>query len=176
VTGACLGEVAAALVDGELDHSSRERAHRHLAHCAACRAEVEAQRQLKSRLLGVALGTPAPGSALTERLLALPVPGTDRVVAPPPAPGRPVTLRRGSGPRSSRPAGRRRALRRRTAVTSAVAALGVVALALGSPQTAPTTAVDPATDSFVVRHVGTTGDTPLVVPASVAGGGARSAR
>jgi anti-sigma factor RsiW len=176
VSGACLGEAVAALVDGELDHSTRERAYRHLAHCATCRAEVEAQRQLKTRLLGLALATPAPASALTERLLALPVPGTDRIVAAPSAPGRPVTLRGGTGPRSSRPAGRRRAPRRRTAVTSAFAALGVVALALGSPQSAPTTAVDPATDSFVVRHVGTTSDTPLVFPASVTGGGARSAR
>lgn len=175
MTGACLGEAVAALVDGELDHSTRERAQRHLAHCPACRAEVEAQRRLKTQLLGVALGTPTPDSALTARLLALPVPGTDRVHTPP-VPARPVTLRGAAGPRGRRPQGRRAALRRRTALTSAFAALGVVALALGSPQDRPTTAVDPATDSFVVRHVETTSDTPQVVQASLIGGGARSAR
>lgn len=176
MTGACLGEAVAALVDGELDHGSRERAQRHLAHCPACRAEVEAQRRLKAQLLGVALGTPTPDSALTARLLALPVPGTDRIPAPLPAAARPVTVRSAAGPRGSRPPGRRTALSRRTAVTSAFAALGVVALALGSPQGRPTTAVDPAADSFVVRHVETTGDAPRVGQASLTGGGARSAR
>jgi anti-sigma factor RsiW len=163
-----LGELAAALVDGELDHASRERAQRHLAHCDTCRAEVEAQRRLKAVLGGLA-GTPRPAPDLTARLLALPVPGTDRVNTGPLRPAGPVSLRSAPGPSGSRrPRSRRRGLRRRTAVGSAVAALGVVALALGSPPGAATP-IDPATDSFVVQHVDTTGGGPRVVRAGVTG-------
>jgi anti-sigma factor RsiW len=167
-----LGEVAAALVDGELDHASRERAQRHLAHCGPCRAEVEAQRRLKAVLGGLA-GTPRPAPDLTARLLALPVPGTDRVSTGPLRPAGPVSLRSAPGPSGSRrprsrSRSRRRGLRRRTAVGSAVAALGVVALALGSPPGAATS-VDPATDSFVVQHVDTTSGGPRVVRAGVTG-------
>jgi len=61
----CLGDVAAALVDGELDHAARERAHRHLAHCGPCRAEVDAQRRLKARLSGIEHREPP--AALTDR-------------------------------------------------------------------------------------------------------------
>ena len=66
----CLGDVVAALVDGELDHAARERAHRHLAHCARCRTEVDAQRRLKARL-SIMGHDPAPSAALTARLVAL---------------------------------------------------------------------------------------------------------
>ena len=69
----CLGAVAAALVDGELDHAGRERAQRHLAHCPACRAEVEAQRSLKAQLSGTP-GWPVPSDALTSRLMGLSTP------------------------------------------------------------------------------------------------------
>ena len=166
-----LGEVAAALVDGELDHAARERAYRHLAGCPECRAEVEAQRRAKAALSGL-LPAPAP-DALAARLLALQVPGTDRISGPH-GPVRPATVRPAGGPANRRPA--RRGLRRRTAVGTAVAALGVVALALGAPQSAATTPVDPATDSFVVQHVDTTSTGPRVVRASLTGGTARSPR
>ena len=56
----CLAEVVAALVDGELDHAARERAQRHLLHCDACRAEVDAQRRLKARLRHVSACAPRP--------------------------------------------------------------------------------------------------------------------
>ena len=75
----CLDDVAAALVDGELDHAAREKAHRHLAHCAACRSEVEAQRRLKASVLR--LDAPQPSDALTARLLGL------AATAEPPAAG-----------------------------------------------------------------------------------------
>jgi hypothetical protein len=65
----CLGSAVAALVDGELDHAARERVHRHLTRCAACRAEVEAQRRTKARVRTAA--APAPSDALSARLLAL---------------------------------------------------------------------------------------------------------
>jgi anti-sigma factor RsiW len=175
VSGGCLGEVAAALVDGELGHDARERAQRHLAHCADCRAEVEAQRRLKAALSDLHCA-PAP-DALTARLLSLQIAGTDRIQAPA-VTGRPVTVRAPAGPGNRRPRGR--GLRRRTAVGSAVAALGVVALALGSPQTSGSTPVDPATDSFVVQHVDTTSQVPRVVRAGLvaepSSGGARGPR
>ena len=65
-----LGELAAALVDGALDHNARDRALAHLMRCDGCRAEVDAQRMLKAQLFG--LSTPSVSSGLTERLLALP--------------------------------------------------------------------------------------------------------
>ena len=164
----CLGDVAAALVDGELDHAARERAQRHLAHCAACRAEVDAQRRLRARLQG--LPAPVPSDALLARLRALEVPGpalpgartADSRAGT--APVRPVGLRpaaRAAGPAAppGRPR-RRTSRRRRAAAGSAFAALGVAAaLALGSPPSRPaSTPVDPAADAFVTEFVGVTGD------------------
>jgi anti-sigma factor RsiW len=165
VTGGCLGDVAAALVDGELDHAGRERAHRHLAHCARCRAEVDAQRRLKARLSGSA--PPDLPSALTDRLLRLTSPleeAAPRVVRPPSRPATaPAGLTRpvGGRPGSPRPPGPRpgSAVRRRASTGSAVVLLGVAAaLALGAPPRQATTPVDPATDAFVAEFVSTTAD------------------
>lgn len=159
----CLGDVVAALVDGELDHAARERAHRHLAHCPACRAEVEAERRLKSRLAG-ATDDPAPSDALTARLMGLHAPGAPlrapatTGAAARPVTARPVTVRSQPGPVARRP--RRRRLRRRAAVGSTLAVLGLgAALALGAPQSRPpSTPVDPGTDAFVVDFISTTSD------------------
>ena len=189
----CLGEVGAALVDGELDHAARERALAHLAHCAPCRSEVDAQRRLKSRL--AELEAPAPSDALTARLRALEV-GRAPAVAGPHLAGpsvrsgtaRPVSPRPVAGPLGRpAPAGRprgARSLRRRAAAGSAVAALGVAtALVLGAPpQRPPSTAVDPGTDAFVAEFVSTLNDDAgsVVTPVSATGasstGGPRSAR
>ncbi|MFD0900667.1 anti-sigma factor family protein [Actinomadura sediminis] len=57
----CLGERLTALVDGELGHDERERAHAHLAVCARCRAEAATLRSLKGRLRGLG-GAPEPGA------------------------------------------------------------------------------------------------------------------
>jgi hypothetical protein len=65
-----LGELAAALVDGALDHNARDRALAHVMRCDGCRAEVDAQRRLKAMLTG--FGTPSVPDTLTERLLTLP--------------------------------------------------------------------------------------------------------
>ena len=199
MTGSCLGDVAAALVDGELDHAARERAHRHLAHCAGCRAEVDVQRRLRARLSGA--GHPELPPGLTERLLRLPAtleepsPTAARPPSRPPAvpaaPSRPA----GGHPGGSRP---RRGLRRRTTTGSALVVLGVAAaLALGAPQPRPaTTPVDPTTDAFVAEFVSTTADgsssagvsvppagtagpttfVPLTRTALLSTGGARTAR
>ena len=164
----CLGDVVAALVDGELDHPARERAQRHLAHCGPCRASVESQRRLKSQFGGL-LGGPGPSDALTARLLALSVPGQVPVRPAGPrvqerlAPAVPVR----SSPRG-RVSGRGRARRRLRSAGAGtilvVVGLGVV-LALGGPTTqAPSTPVDPGSDVFVADFVSTTS------------GGARSPR
>ena len=49
-----LGDRLTALIDGELDHGTRERMLGHLAQCAECRQEAETERQLKSRLSAMA--------------------------------------------------------------------------------------------------------------------------
>ena len=184
----CLGDVVAALVDGELEHAARERAQRHLAHCAGCRAEVDAHRRLKSRL-GGGWQQPAPSDALTARLLGLrpPVEGTGRTPAagplpagalparplpagPLPArvmparvlPARPVATRPVSARATAGPRRDRGALaRRRAAVGSALAVLGIgAALALGgSPPSRPSTPLNPGSDVFVVDFVSSTSDT-----------------
>ena len=43
-----------AVVDGELDHDSRDKVLSHLVSCDDCRSEVDAQRRLKARLAAVA--------------------------------------------------------------------------------------------------------------------------
>lgn len=166
----CLGDVVAALVDGELEHAARERAQRHLAHCAACRAEVDGQRRLKARL-GRAQADPEPPDALTARLLALRLPADVAAHRPPP-PARPRPVRAGrarpvapdavTGPaRAARPGPARRQgrsrVRRGATLGSAVVVLGLgAALALGGPQAAaPTTPVAPGSDAFVVEFVST---------------------
>ncbi len=174
----CLGEGLAALVDGELDHAARERLQAHLAHCAGCRAEVDAQRRLKGRL--GRLGDPPLAPELTARLLALAVPGVEPA-GPPREPVRAAGLRRtprrparflSRGPRRPGPpaAGIRRPSRRRrrTAVggTLLVLSLGA-ALALGGPRTGhPSVPLDPGTDVFVADYAGTAPGPLAPVPVS----------
>lgn len=68
-----LGERVSALVDGELNHTERDRALAHLAFCADCRHEVESMRALKSRLRSLdELAMPAD---LTMSLLRMAEPG-----------------------------------------------------------------------------------------------------
>lgn len=65
-----LGDLAAALVDGELDHDARDRALAHITSCGDCRAEVDAQRRLKALLANQA--DPVVPAALAARLLQVP--------------------------------------------------------------------------------------------------------
>ena len=65
-----LGRRLTALVDGELSPAERDRAHAHLARCAACRAEAKELRELKRRMRGLA--DLAAGDELTQRLIAIP--------------------------------------------------------------------------------------------------------
>ena len=65
-----LGDRLSALVDGELGHDARERVLAHLATCAKCKAEADAQRQLKSVFAEAA--PPSPSESFLARLQGLP--------------------------------------------------------------------------------------------------------
>ncbi|NBE52465.1 anti-sigma factor [Streptomyces boluensis] len=70
-----LGDRLAALVDGELSHDSRERVLAHLATCAKCKAEADAQRSLKTYFASTA--PPPPSETFLARLQGLPAGGDD---------------------------------------------------------------------------------------------------
>ncbi|HEU0101745.1 MAG TPA: zf-HC2 domain-containing protein [Mycobacteriales bacterium] len=192
-----LGADLAALVDGELDHPSRERVLRHLTRCPDCRAEVTEQRCFKTRLRGLTETAPAPAADLAARLRAVAAQPDDAGAGPdadvlflsrtrtsratrPPAvaaprspstPRSPITSGSPATPRSPRrPAGRRRLPR--GAVGGAVLALGLGAvLALSGPQRGPVrTPVDPAGDAVLV-DVASTSELPLPKPAGVTSAG-----
>ncbi|WP_329621315.1 anti-sigma factor [Streptomyces sp. NBC_01255] len=65
-----LGDRLAALVDGELGHDARERVLAHLATCARCKAEADAQRTVKSVFASAA--PPPPSEGFLARLQGLP--------------------------------------------------------------------------------------------------------
>ncbi len=65
-----LGDRLSALVDGELGHDARERVLAHVATCAKCKAEVDAQRRLKNVFAEAA--PPAPSESFLARLQGLP--------------------------------------------------------------------------------------------------------
>lgn len=76
-----LGDRLAALVDGELSHDVRERVLAHLATCAKCKAEADAQRRLKS--LFVESAPPPLSAGLLARLQGLPGGSLDGSAGPP---------------------------------------------------------------------------------------------
>ncbi|MGW4596105.1 zf-HC2 domain-containing protein [Streptomyces sp. NPDC004457] len=65
-----LGDRLSALVDGELGHETRERVLAHLATCARCKAEADAQRALKNAFAEAA--PPPPSASFLARLQGLP--------------------------------------------------------------------------------------------------------
>ena len=80
-----LGDVAGAFVDDELGPEARARALAHIAGCAACRAEVDQQHRLKSRLR--ATSDLSPGGlgaedAVLARLVSIPEGGVDESLPP----------------------------------------------------------------------------------------------
>ncbi|MFE9772793.1 anti-sigma factor family protein [Streptomyces sp. NPDC005931] len=79
-----LGDRLSALVDGELGHDARERVLAHVATCAKCKAEVDAQRRLKNVFAEAA--PPPPSESLLARLQGLPA-GGDLGGGSPPAGG-----------------------------------------------------------------------------------------
>ncbi|MGJ7419504.1 anti-sigma factor [Streptomyces cinereoruber] len=92
-----LGDRLAALVDGELGHDARERVLAHLATCARCKAEADAQRTLKSVFASAA--PPPPSEGFLARLQGLPG-GPGGPSGDPGAPGGPGGLRGTGGPKS----------------------------------------------------------------------------
>jgi len=80
----CPGDLLSGLVDGELDHPTRERVLSHLLACLACSAEVQSLRALKTRLSWAGAETPLPSAALTDRLRRMAVPGIEPVARPGP--------------------------------------------------------------------------------------------
>lgn len=171
----CLGELAAALADGELGPGARDAALAHLVNCDSCRNEVAGQRRLKARL--GELTEPLPPAGLFERLSAMGANGAPELELGPddwhdPRPPRhrvhlPSRRRPGRLLRSDhvRPYGRR-GVRYAMAGGVSVLALGVSAFAMGGGQSSPT--VVPAVDTFTFEHAQTTGEIPFgVVPASV---------
>ncbi|WP_333775313.1 anti-sigma factor family protein, partial [Streptomyces sp. IBSBF 3136] len=79
-----LGDRLSALVDGELGHESRDRVLAHLATCARCKAEADAQRRLKNVFAEAA--PPSPSESFLARLQGLPG-GGDLDGGGTPAPG-----------------------------------------------------------------------------------------
>ncbi|MFC5215005.1 anti-sigma factor family protein [Streptomyces coerulescens] len=65
-----LGDRLSALVDGELGHDTRERVLAHVATCAKCKSEVDAQRRLKNVFAEAA--PPPPSESFLARLQGLP--------------------------------------------------------------------------------------------------------
>lgn len=68
-----LGDRLSALVDGELGHDARERVLAHVATCAKCKTEVDAQRRLKNVFAKAA--PPPPSESFLARLQGLPAGG-----------------------------------------------------------------------------------------------------
>lgn len=171
-----LRDLIAALVDGELSHSDRERALAHLANCGTCRAEVAAHRAIKERLADL-VTPPVPAGLLTElhrmaepgEPLPLTRRGTGEATRPPTVP----VGRRPSDRGTSRPAGRSRGRRVRSALTTGalvVAATLVTAFAVGGEPGSPVQPVAPDIDSYVVEHARTSRVVPFAdIPADAVG-------
>ena len=175
-----LGDRVTPLVDGQLPVDAAERAYAHLAVCRQCRARVEEERLIKSRL--GALRDPVPGEALMTRLtgLAAPggpmaprdghVPGSPRPQTVPigyrPVPDRPGDVAGGSSrPPGRRPLGRGRRPRIRVAaaMVGALSLLGAgVVAGLATARTPAGPALVPPVDSFVVEHEATTANFPFI--------------
>lgn len=166
-----LGDRIAALADGELSHHARDRALAHVAHCADCRAALDAQRAVKD-LLGNA-GSPRPGPDTVAALHALASPGgplpprartmpLGALVPDLPAPGR--------GPRGARRDTRRPGVRMpRRAGTVTVGALSLAGLFLGTAFVAggaqPSARVVPPAAELSVEHGRTSGAVTVGDPA-----------
>jgi anti-sigma factor RsiW len=161
----CPGDLLSGLVDGELDHATRERVLSHLMMCPACQQEAESLRSLKSRLAWAGAETPVPSEQLAARLMRMQVPG----VTPTPR------LRTGAlRPVSIRPAGRAaaaagprrvRGLRRRTVGGLVAIGLSAAFVLGGQPgQSGGGVPIDPTTDQFVTDYVDTTVEAPMNEP------------
>ena len=170
----CLGARVADLADGRLDPADAERAFAHVAVCATCRAELEAQRAATSRL--TESSSVEPPSDLFQRLLSVPSadPAPSAPVVVPPQGGagqRPAGsagVRPASGARSTRPSVRSRRGRVALASAAGAAALAVVAVVGGSTALSgtvvPRPAIAPVVDAFTDEHAATADQLPFSGP------------
>jgi anti-sigma factor RsiW len=166
-----------AVVDGELDHDSRDKVLSHLVGCETCRSEVDAQRRLKARL--AAAEPMEPSSDLMQRLMGVPSFSTE-----PREEVRPVVTPVSLFPqRSAFPAGRTGATRpgsrvsrarRRTGVlgaagsAAAVASLLGTAFVLGDPaRTEQPPVLQPPVASFSADHAAATNGAPFTDPVAM---------
>ncbi|HEU4948165.1 MAG TPA: zf-HC2 domain-containing protein [Kribbella sp.] len=176
-----------AAVDGELDHDSRERILSHLVGCDSCRAEVAAQRRLKSRLGALADDGPEPSLDLMQGLLGVPSFSTEareevRLVVTPVvslSPQRSVfPAARHSGPaprqRGNRPTTRTGRSRRRAGVLGAAGSAAAVASLLGTAFVVGDPArqeqpplLRPPMSSFSADHASVTNGSPFADPVAV---------
>jgi anti-sigma factor RsiW len=160
-------------VDGELDHDSRDRVLSHLVGCDSCRAKVEAERQLRTRLGALSCYTPEPSTDLTQRLLGVPSYSLEarEEVRPVLTPAVSLSPQRSVFPAArtggSRPAAR--TTRRRTAVLGAAGSAAAVASLLGTafvigdpPRQEQPPLLQPPVSSFSADHAGTTTSAPFV--------------
>ena len=164
------GDRIAALVDGELDHDTRDRLLSHIAECADCRAAVDEQRWLKAAL--ARSDGPVPSAALLSTLISMaepgePTPRTRRPLAPVTPWSERETAAVAAWTNPHGPAGRDgtfafgRIARHRIgiAAAAAVSASAVTAgLALvGAEPQQQGPALTPPIDSYVQQHAETTG-------------------
>jgi hypothetical protein len=151
-----LGDLVAALVDGELEGHARDRALAHTTGCDRCRAAVAAERRLKATLRGTAGSAepPATGdgaeSFLLASLLEIPTFPTALVDDAPHERCGLATIRR---PRHPYLVG---------AGCAATVVLGFAgAAALGSTGDGGGRLVSPSVSTFTVENAATTGEVPL---------------
>lgn len=170
-----LGDRVAAFVDGELGHEARDRTLAHLTHCAQCRVEVDAEREVKRRLAGSAHPVPSAGFLATLIDLAepgpplpppphRPLPGSARPrgsVAP--APGRPKTAPAGRPPRAR--GGRHRLRYAAVGALSLAAVTLTTSFAVGGGVGQTGAPVSPALNRYGVEHANTANLVPLTDPA-----------
>ncbi|WP_410785034.1 anti-sigma factor family protein [Kribbella sp. C-35] len=167
-----------AVVDGQLDHDSRDRVLSHLVGCDTCRSEVDAQRRLKAKI--AALESPDPSTDLMQRLM-----GVSSFSTEPREEVRPVVTPVSLFPqRSAFPAGRTGGTRpgaargtrsrRRSGVlgaagsAAAVASLLGTAFVVGDPSRSeqPPT-LQPPVASFSSDHASTSGGAPFTDPVAL---------
>jgi anti-sigma factor RsiW len=167
-----------AVVDGELDHDSRDRVLSHLVSCETCRGEVDAQRRLKARL--AAAEPIEPSSDLMQRLLGVPSFSTEprEEVRPVVTPAISLFPQRSAFPAArtgaTRPASRVSRSRRRTGElgaagsAAAVASLLGTAFVLGDPaRTEQPPTLQPPVASFSADHAAATNGTPFTDPVAM---------
>ncbi|MBW8804760.1 MAG: zf-HC2 domain-containing protein [Catenulisporales bacterium] len=142
-----LGDRLTALIDGELDHASRDRMLGHLAQCAECRSEADAERRTKARLGG--LTEPQVPVELMLGLLSLDanrgagagsgvggggVPGSGSAagpVGPAPFAFQTVPIRPPAAPASGRPTVGRAPVRPQRLRAAAIGAVSLAAIGTG---------------------------------------------